>query len=70
MLPLDPGQAVSLKVVLAKPDAKWAVAASADGRLFPVQVTAPVLWSWHTGVLALKRTLCCVRISEVEAAVQ
>lgn len=40
MAPLEPGETISAKVVLAKPDAKWAVAASQDkdGRLFVVQV--------------------------------
>jgi len=38
MVPLEPGETISAKVVLAKPGAKWAVAASEDGRLFVVQV--------------------------------
>lgn len=35
---LDPGESVSAKVVLAKPDSQWAVAASNGGQLFLVQV--------------------------------
>lgn len=42
MVPLDPGETISVKVLLAKPDAKWAVAASKDGRLFVVQVRCEV----------------------------
>eukprot|EP00903_Cladosiphon_okamuranus_P010099 g9564.t2 len=38
MVALEPGETVSAKVVLAKPAAKWAVAASKDGRLFVMQV--------------------------------
>lgn len=39
MASLDPGEEVSVKIVLAKPDAKYAVASSADGRVFVVQVS-------------------------------
>lgn len=39
MASLDPGEKVSVKIVLAKPDGKHAVAASTDGRVFVVQVT-------------------------------
>lgn len=38
MVALEPGETISAKMVLAKPAAKWAVAASKDGRLFVVQV--------------------------------
>lgn len=38
MVALEPGETITAKVVLAKPNAKWAVAASNDGRLFVVQV--------------------------------
>lgn len=40
LAPLEPGDSISAKVVLAKPDSKWAVATSTDGqgRLFVVQV--------------------------------
>lgn len=38
MVPFEPGESVSAKVVLAKPDAKWAVASTTDGRLLVVQV--------------------------------
>ncbi|CAM9504306.1 unnamed protein product, partial [Ectocarpus fasciculatus] len=40
MVALEPGETVSAKVLLAKPDAKWAVAVSDDGqgRLFVLQV--------------------------------
>lgn len=43
MLPLQPGDPVRVKVVLAKPNEKWAVAASAEGRLFVLQVRNNVL---------------------------
>lgn len=39
MVPFEAGETVSAKVVLAKPDAKWAVASTTDGRLLVVQVT-------------------------------
>lgn len=39
MVPFEAGDSVAAKVVLAKPDAKWAVASTADGRLLVVQVT-------------------------------
>lgn len=38
MVPFEAGESVSAKVVLAKPDAKWAVASTEDGRLLVVQV--------------------------------
>lgn len=38
MVALEPGDTISANVVLAKPEAKWAVAASKDGRLLVVQV--------------------------------
>lgn len=39
MVPFEAGESISAKVVLAKPDAKWAVASTTDGRLLVVQVT-------------------------------
>lgn len=38
MVPLEPGEVVSARIILAKPDSRWAVASSKDGRLFVVQV--------------------------------
>ena len=39
MVPFEAGESVSAKVVLAKPDANWAVASTTDGRLLVVQVS-------------------------------
>lgn len=53
MASLHPGESVKVKIVLAKPDSKWAVAASAEGRLFLVQVetaTQPPFYSSSTTV--------------------
>lgn len=56
MAPLDAGETMSAVVVLAKPDAKWAVASSRNGRLLLLQVGArdadrlPCTWQ---GPLAL-----------------
>lgn len=48
MVPFEAGESVSAKVVLAKPDAKWAVASTTDGRLLVVQVNLTLLTaSWN-----------------------
>ena len=44
MAPLQPGDSVPVKVVLAKPTDKWAVVASPEGRLFPLQVTSKSIY--------------------------
>lgn len=38
MSPLEPGETISARVLMARPSAKWAVAGSEDGRLFVLQV--------------------------------
>lgn len=45
MVPLEPGETVLAKVLVAKPKAKWAVAVSDDGqgRLFVLQVCCVLL---------------------------